>query len=91
MKRSIVTDAEFEVVSGPIHPVIAWQKPRREIDLLAIIRWFYVGLLAIAAGMTALVGLAGGDIDTRDEVAAVEYKLEPGLQPDGTIAVAPVD
>lgn len=91
MKQSW-TDAEFEVISGPNHaPPVRWQPKPREFDIINALRWCYLGTLGFGVLVTVIVGVLGGDIDTRDEVRTADYRLKPGPQADGTVAVAPVD
>lgn len=76
-KTPPVIDAEFEVVSGP-SPVRWGPKPRRDWnrilwgpkDGLQALRLIYGGVIVFFALLTALMGLSGGDIDTRDDLAA---------------------
>lgn len=58
------TDADYVVISGPS------EAPKPRVSALQAIRLAYLGVLAAAALVTALASLAGGDIDTRDAVAA---------------------
>lgn len=62
-----VTDAEFEVISGPTP--VRWQPEPKKSGL----PWFkiaYMTLICAVAGWTLFLGLIGADIDTRDAVAA---------------------
>ena len=64
-----VTDAEYEVISGP--SPVRWEAPRRKpVNGLNVVRLFYGGLIVVIALFTLLMGLAGADLDTTDSVAA---------------------
>jgi hypothetical protein len=66
-----VIDAKFEVVSGPMP--VRWQ-PRPEKARTPWFKIAYAALIALVAGYTLLLGLAGADLDTRDAVAADEAR-----------------
>lgn len=88
--RQRYTDVEFEIVSDPrgrrIVPWKAQREPKRRLNALEIIQWSYVGLLAGVAALTALVGLLGGDVDTRPAPKPAARAL-----PANVIAIPPVE
>lgn len=85
MNKPDFIDAEFVVVRAPhgAEPV-QWQPRRRVPAGLSVVRWAFFSLIMLAAGCTALVGLSGGDIDTRPEP-----RPAPVLS-DDVLAVPPV-
>jgi hypothetical protein len=86
MRNRGYTDAEYEVISGPVP--VRWSRRRRKPgDPMAPFRWLFFGLLGFAVLMTVIAGLAGGDIDTTDDRApavAVAH-TSAGLVPVQTV------
>lgn len=63
-------DADFKVISGP--SPVRWDprhsaRARRKIP---VHEWVIAGLFGGMALFVALIGMSGGDIDTRDDVQA---------------------
>ena len=80
MRRDQIIDAEFEVVDAPRRRPVVYGRAQRAggDDPLAPLRWVYGAILAITAVMTLLVGLSGGDLDTRPEEPARTASPSPG-------------
>lgn len=69
MKKDDVTDAEFEVITGP--SPVEWQPQRKaQKPKTPLHEWLIAGFFGLLALYVAVLGLAGADLDTRDDVEA---------------------
>lgn len=72
-ERPPVTDAEFEVISGPL-PVRSEPRPPQARQGDPWYKWVYAGLIGLLALYVLLLGLGGADLDTTDAVKADEAR-----------------